>query len=303
MQATTSRPKITVTADGVGVASHAGSRLLADLADRTGLTEALGSALAGTRRRSSAHDPGRVLTDLAVMLADGGRGISGLAVLRDRPELFGPVASTPTAWRVLDSIDGAGLAAVRSARALARERLWAQRTETVGPMLVSRAGGRDWPGLRLIVDATLVTCHSETELASPTFKGGFGYHPMTVWLDNTNEALAAVLRTGRAGSNTTADHITVTDLALAQIPDEHRHGTPILISADGAGATKDWLTHLRAQRELGVDLRFSVGFTMTEKVQQAIRALPELAWTAAVEADGSLREGAHILSVFPVAFH
>ena len=88
-------------------------------------------------------------------------------------------------------------------------------------------------------------------------KGGFGYHPLTVWLDNTNEALAAVLRAGRAGSNTIADHVEVTDLALAQIPDEHRYGTPILISADGTGATKDWLRHLRRQRELGVDLRRS----------------------------------------------
>jgi len=152
VQPTTSRPKITVTADGQGVASHAGSRLLADLADRTGLTDALGDALAGLRRRQSAHDPGRVLTDLAVMLADGGRGISGLAVLRDRPELFGTVASTATAWRVLDSIDGTRLDAIRSARAQARERLWAQRTETVGPIATSRAAGRGrgcgWSSMR-----------------------------------------------------------------------------------------------------------------------------------------------------------
>ena len=88
-------------------------------------------------------------------------------MLRDRPELFGMVASTATstatAWRVLDSIDRAGLAAVRSARSRARERLWAQRTETVGSIPDSRAGGRDWPGLRLVVDATLVTCHSDKE--------------------------------------------------------------------------------------------------------------------------------------------
>lgn len=303
MQPTSGRPKITVTADGAGVASHAGSRLLADLADRTGLTDALGDALAGTRRRRSAHDPGRVLTDVAVMLADGGRGISGLAVLRDRQELFGQVASTATAWRVLDSIDSVRLDAIRSARARARERLWAQRAETVGPLPASSAGGRSWPGLRLVVDATLVTCYSEKELASATFKGGFGYHPLTVWLDNTNEALAAVLRTGRAGSNTTADHIVVTDLALAQIPDEQRHGTPILVSADGAGATKDWLNHLRAQRGLGVDLRFSVGFTMTDKVQTAILALPEQAWTPAVNSDGSLREGADVAELTGLLTH
>jgi len=144
-----------------GVASHVGSRLLADLADRSGLTGAVEVALAGTRRRRSAHDPGRVLTDVAVMLADGGGGISGLAVLRDRPELVGAVASTATAWRVLGSIDSSRLGAIRGARAQAREQLWGQRAETVGPIPASRAGGRECPGLRLVVDATLVTCHSD----------------------------------------------------------------------------------------------------------------------------------------------
>ena len=156
----------------------------------------------------------------------GGSSRSAGCWLRNRPELFGPVTSTATAWWVLDSVDAARLGAVRAAWARARERLWAQREQTVGPIPASSAGGRSWPGLRLVVDATLVTCHSEKELASPTFKGGFGYHPLTVWLDNTNEALAAVLRAGNAGSNTTADRVAVTDLALPQLPAEHRHGTP-----------------------------------------------------------------------------
>jgi hypothetical protein len=123
--------------------------LLADLADRTGLTQALSEAVGGLRRRRAGHDPARVLVDLAVMLADGGRGISGLAVLRDRPELFGSVASTATAWPVLDGINAALLEKVRVARAVARERLWAQRAEVVGPIPDSVAGGRSWPGLRL----------------------------------------------------------------------------------------------------------------------------------------------------------
>jgi Transposase DDE domain group 1 len=285
---------MTVTTDGAGVVSHVGSRLLAGLADRSGLTAAFSDALVGLRERRSDHDPGRVLTDLAVLLADGGRCISDLAVLRDQPVLFGPVASTATAWRVLDKVDAAALNRLRSARATAREQLWAQRAETTGPITGHHGGGRVWSGLRIMLDATLVTCHSEKEAAAPTFKGGFGYHPLTAWLDNTGEALAAVLRPGNAGSNTAADHITVTDLALAQVPDEHRHGTPILISADGAGASKDWLAHLRAHRGRGVDLRFSVGFTMTAGVQTAILALPETAWVEAIDADGSLRDGADV---------
>jgi len=118
---------------------------------------------------------------------------------------------------------------------------------------------------------------------------------LTAWCDNTGEALATLLRPGNAGSNTAADHITVTDVALAQIPDAHRHGTPILVCADGAGATKPWLAHLRRIRDQqGLDLRFSVGFTMTAAVQAAILALPKQAWTQAIEADGELRDGADV---------
>src|SRR4051794_21764822 len=138
-----------------------GSRLLAGLADRSGLTEAFSEALAGLRERRSGHNPGRVLTDLAVLLADGGRSISDLAVLRDQPVLFGPVASTATAWRILDTIDPGVLNRLRSARAVAREQLWAQRAEAVGPVGGHRSGGRTWPGLRIMLDATLVTAHSD----------------------------------------------------------------------------------------------------------------------------------------------
>jgi hypothetical protein len=194
------------------------------------------------------------------MLADGGEAISDLAVLRDQPGLFGPVASTATAWRVLDGVDEQMLVRLRHARAVARERAWWLRAESGRGLPAASAGGRDWPGLVLDVDATLVECHSEKESAAPHFKGGFGFHPILVFLDNTNEALAGILRPGNAGANTAADHITVTDAALAQIPDEHRHGTPILVRADGAGATKAWLAHLRSLRDQhGLDVSFSVG--------------------------------------------
>jgi hypothetical protein len=288
---------ITVTADGRGVASHAGSRLLADLADVTGLPQAFGEALGGLRQRRSRHDPGRVLVDVAVMLADGGEAISDLSVLRDQPDLFGPVASTATAWRVLDSIDQVLLDRMRHARAVARERAWLARTELGRELPAATAGGRVLPGLVIDVDASLVTCHSEKESAAATFKGGFGYHPLLAFLDNTGEALAGLLRPGNAGSNTAADHITVTDLALAQIPDAERYGCPILIRADGAGATRDWLAHLRDLRNQNLDVEFSVGFTMTHAVQAAIDALPKTAWTPAIETDGSIRDGADIAEI------
>jgi hypothetical protein len=196
VHATTTRPKITVTADGHGVVSHAGSRLLADIAQVTGLDAGFDEVAACGRRRRSAHGPGRVLTDLAVMLADGGEAISDIAVLREQPQVFGPVASTATATarRVLAGIGADRLVELRGARAAARARAWLARAELGRPMPIVTAGGKTWAGLVIDIDATLVTCHSEKEQAAPTFKGGFGYHPILAFLDNTNEALAGILR-------------------------------------------------------------------------------------------------------------
>ncbi|MEU9851649.1 IS1380 family transposase [Streptomyces sp. NPDC047985] len=294
MHTTASRPKLVVSADGDGVVSHAGSRLLADLADATGLTTAFTDALRHLRPRGTGHAPGRVAVDVAVMLADGGEAIADLALLRDQAEVFGPVASTPTAWRLLAGIDPTALSALRTARATARETAWLQAAETGSGIPAARAGGCHLPGLVLDLDATLVTCHSEKEQAAPTYKRGFGYHPLLCFLDNTGEALAGILRPGNAGANTAADHITVLDAALAQIPDAHRHGTPILIRADSAGGAKAFLAHLRALRTRGIRTSFSVGYPVTEPVRRAIRALPEHLWHPALEQDGTLRKGAQV---------
>ena len=114
VQATTCASSFEVTTDGVGVVGHAGAALLRELADRLGLTTALDWHQVGGRRR---HPDAAVLRDLAVMLADGGDCLSDLAVLRDQPVLFGPVASTPTAWRVIERAgqDPDGLARLRAA--------------------------------------------------------------------------------------------------------------------------------------------------------------------------------------------
>jgi len=230
------------------------------------------------------------LADLAVMLADGGVAIGDLAVLRDQPGLFGPVASTATAWRVLASVDDTLLGQLKTARAVARERAWLLLGEAGRQLPTVRCAGTVVPGLVIDVDATLVTCHSEKQGTAPTFKHGFGYHPLLAWLDNTGEALAGMLRPGNANANAAADHIQVIDEALAQIPDEHRYGTPILIRADGAGATKAWLAHLRSLREqLGLHVEFSVGFALTNQLKDAIGVLPETAWTVAVDAVGEPR--------------
>jgi hypothetical protein len=93
-----------VTTDGDGVVSHAGSYLLIELADRVGLTAALSREFACLQRRRRAHDPGEVLRDLAVSIADGGDCLSDLTVLHNQPDLFGEVASIPIAWRVIDAL-------------------------------------------------------------------------------------------------------------------------------------------------------------------------------------------------------
>jgi hypothetical protein len=278
------------------VVGHAGARLVADVAEVTGLTSRFGDVLAVLRRRRGGHDPGRVAVDLAVMLADGGAAIADLAVLRDQAQLFGPVASDPTAWRLLSKLDSQLLQGLAAARAQARELAWAQRIEMCGSLPQSMAAGSAVPGLVLDVDATIVLCHSDKESATPTWKSTFGYHPLLCFLDNTREALAGMLREGRAGSNTTADHITVLDDALAQIPDAYRHGTPILIRSDSAGCTFGLLAHIRGLREHGVDARFSVGVAITEPIRQAIQAAKARPrdWVPAVDTDGEPRDGAEV---------
>jgi hypothetical protein len=241
MYVTGSRPRIVAVADGRGVVGHAGARLFTDLADATGSSAAFSEALGSLRVRRSGYDPGQIAVDMAVILADDGEAIADLAVLRNQPDLFGAMASDPTAWRVLSDVDDAALARLRRARARARELAWAQTIETRGGLPASTAAGVSVPGIVLDVDASVVICHSEKESATRTWKRTFGYHPLFCFLDGTREALSALLREGRAGSNTTADHITVLDRALQQIPDAHRHGAEILIRSDSAGCTQGFL--------------------------------------------------------------
>src|SRR5215218_699473 len=158
--------------------------------------------------------------------------------------------------------------------------------------------GADLPWLVIDVDASIVECHSEKEAAAPTFKSSFGYHLILAFLDNSGEFLAGMLRPGNAGANTAADHITVLDAALAQIPDAHRHGTPVLVRADTAGCTREFLTHLRRLHdEQAVSCSFSVGWAITVKERAAITAIPARVWADAVDADGGHRDGAGLAEI------
>jgi hypothetical protein len=268
-------PTLQVVADDTAVTSRAGTALLVALADRLGLAAGLARAMATTRERRSAHDPGRVLRDLAVMLADGGDCLSDLGAIRDQADLFGRVASDATAWRVIDALDPERLEAVRAARRAARERAWA-------------AGARP-QAIVLDIDSTLVTAHSDKEGAAPTYKRGYGFHPLLCYLGG--EALAAILRPGNAGANTAADHIAVLCDALEQLPAGVHEDpqTPILIRADSAGCTHEFLAAV-----VEMELSFSVSMPIDEPVREAILALPESAWVAALRQDGAEREGAWV---------
>jgi hypothetical protein len=247
VQPTKPPARFKVTADGEGIVSHVGAALLAELADRLGLTRELGRrANRGLRR--GAHDRGAVLRDLVVMLADGGDAFSDLRVLRDQPELFGEVASVPTAWRVVAEEvagDPRGVAALWSALARTREVAWAHGAAPVGPLVID-------------LDATLVTAHSDKQGARPTWKRGFGFHPLLCYLDRgdgTGEALAGILRPGNAGSNTAADHLDVLKLALLALPKPTRTG-PVLVRTDSAGATHALVGAIHKR-----GLQFSIGFS------------------------------------------
>ena len=265
---------VEVTADAEGLVSHAGAYLLTELADRLGLTAALSEAMAPTRERRSAHDPGRVLRDLAVAIADGGECVSDLGVIRGQQALFGAVCSETTAHRVIKSIDSGLLDRIRAARAKARERAW-------------EAGARP-DRITLDLDATIITAHSEKEQAAGTYKRTFGFHPLLCYLDETGEALAGLLRPGNAGSNTASDHFCVLELALEQIP-EADLDREILARADSGGATHAFTADCRS-----ADIRFSVGYAIDETVREAILELPGSAWTQAIDAEGEPREGAWV---------
>jgi hypothetical protein len=280
VQTTNWRSRFEVTCDGEGVVGHVGAALLVELADRLGLTAALGWRAGRGQTPRHRHDAGAVLRDLAVMLADGGDALSDLAALRDQPALFGPVASTATAWRVVEQVaaDELGLAGLRAARAQARGRAWQAGAHADGLLLVD-------------IDGTLVAAHSDKQGAAGTYKGGFGFYPLVCFLDRqdgTGEALAGILRPGNAGSNTAADHIEVVDLALVQLPTAARD-QPIVVRADTGGATHAFTGHLR---ERGV--RFSISLPADERVRAAVLAVPHDAWQPAVDADGQPRSGAEV---------
>lgn len=289
MNAIAGFPKVKYRCQATGSVSSAGVLLLTETARVVGLVDALAVEFAGFTRRGAVHHPGKAIADLAVMLAAGGDVPADVVMLRARPHLFGLVASDPTMSRIIDDlaadVDGAlaGIAAARaSMRATAGLLPGGAIPEVEGHVVVD-------------LDATLVTAHSEKEWAAPTFKRGFGFHPMMAFADHgtggTGTPLAAVLRPGNAGSNTATDHVRVLDLALAQLDPSQR--ARVLVRTDSAGGTKAFTAHLTER-----NLAYSVGFAgFLPHLKTAIDTIEESSWVPAINTDHEPREGAWVTEI------
>ena len=268
--------RVAVSSDGRGLVSQAGAVLLWETMRVTGLGHDLSEGLARWPAPRAVHDPGKIVADLAAAVALGGDCLADIAVLREQPDLAGPVASDPVVSRLVSGLAGdrpRALKAIRSARAAARERAWA----LAGP----DAPGGDGGLVTVDLDATIVISHSDKPDAAPTWKKTFGFHPLAAFADHgqegNGEPLAILLRSGNAGSNTAADHIGTTRLALAQLPRRLRRR--ILIRTDSGGGTHGFLDWLTAKSRR---LHYSAGMTITEDMQAAI---------------GKVREGAGVADI------
>jgi hypothetical protein len=278
------------------VVSHAGGTLLTSAIRASGLDRALAAALARWRRPMAVHDPAKVVLDLAVALGLGGDCLADIAVLRAEPGVFGRVASDPTVSRTIDALAAdapAALKAIRAARAAARRRAWELAGQHAPDAGITAASP-----LVIDIDATLITAHSDKELARPTFKHGYGHHPLWAFADHgaagTGEPLAEMLRAGNAGSNTAADHIIVIREALRQLPfhaasTSRRIGRKVLIRIDGAGATHEVVDYIVARR-----MSYSVGFPLPDNTPEMLKLIPDSAWTPAYDSDGQVRDGAWV---------
>jgi hypothetical protein len=286
--------RVRIEAAGDGVVAHVGLHALGAFADRLGLGDALSGAVQPTGERAPVHDRGKVLIHAALMLAGGGECCADIEALRAEERLFGPVASDSTTYRTFRQIDPVTLTGLWDAIAGVRSEVWRRSSVTniTDPVVLD-------------IDATLVEVHSENKAGTaPTYKRGFGFHPMFCFADATGEALAVRLRPGNATANNIRDHLAVLDDAIAQLPAEaaagHRLGEradtvsrPVVVRADSAGCTAGFAAGCRA-RNVG----FAVVARSTKQITAAIsRTYTEInpdRWAPALRQNGERRDGAEV---------
>ena len=271
---------------GEGAVGHVGLHALGSFADRLGVPETLSAAVPWAGERAPVHDRGKVLVQAMLMLAGGGSSCADIEHLRVEGRLFGFVASDSTTYRMFRDITPAVLADLHAAFAAVRRDVWARSSVT------NRADP-----VVLDIDASLVQIHSENKTGTaPTYKGGFGFHPMLCFADATGETLASLLRPGNAGANDIADHLAVLDAAVAQLPETvaagHRPGDaadavsrPVVVRTDSAGCTNGFVAGCRA-RNIG----FAVVARRSAQIHSALlRTIGDEAWTPALTQGGDVR--------------
>jgi len=284
---------VVVGSGGEGVVAHVGLHALCSFADRLRLPHLLSEAIPWRGERAPVHDRGKVLVQLMATLAGGGESCADIEFLRAEPTLFGEVPSDSTLWRTCQQITPEVRDDLAEALASVREQVWSRTTATGGP-------------ITLDVDASLVEVHTDDKGGTgPTYKGGWGFHPLFVFCDNTGECLSGMLRPGNAGATTVADHVVVLDEAIAQLPAEvaagHRVGDDlgivrreVHIRSDSAGCSEGFLAACRAR-----NVSFSVVARRNAQVEAAIfDAIGiEECWQPAVDQDGEPRDGAAVVEL------
>jgi hypothetical protein len=285
-----------VTAEGTGLVGHAGAILLRKAADQTGLTAALSGALR-KKGTSPLLDRGIVLASLAAAIALGATSMSDIALLAHLAPVLGDAPSGPTVRRALDLAGTpAMLDRIARARAKAREHAWKLIEATPAGFPWLAIAGKTLTGWLVIdMDATLVTASSDKEGAAPTWKKGYGFHPLAAWAANTRECLHMLLRPGNAGSNTFTDHKEVLAAALRQVPARFRR--QILVRVDGAGASHDLIGHLLSLSSPKKKVLFTCGWTIMAADEDAIRQVPASAWKPGIAQDGGTEDDKDVAEI------
>jgi hypothetical protein len=274
------------------VVAHVGLHALGSFADRLGLGDSLSAAIFPRGERLPIHDRGKVLVHSALMLAGGGESCADIEHLRLQEDLFGSVPSDTTVFRTFHEFDASTRAAIALAVAKMRSKVWSHGA------LTSRTDP-----VFLDIDASLVDIHSEhKEHAAPTFKGGYGFHPMFCFADATGEVLAATLRPGNAGANTVADHVVMLERSLDQLPEQiaagHHVGEDralvdrsVVVRADSAGCTEGFLSACR-ERNVGFFVSARSNPQVTAAICDAI-GLDDV-WVPALTQTSEPKEGAAV---------
>jgi hypothetical protein len=291
----TSAVRVRIEGGGDGAVGHVGLHALGAFGDRLGLPQALSAAVPWAGERAPVHDRGKVLVHAMLMIAGGGNSCADVEHLRVEDRLFGDVASDSTTYRTFTNIGPKVRADLEGAFGSVRCQVWARSSVT----------NNDDPVV-LDIDASLVQIHSENKAGTAaTYKGGFGFHPMFCFADATGETLASLLRPGNAGANNIADHLTVLDSAVAQLPSDvaagHHPGDDpalveraVMVRTDSAGCTNGFVTGCR-DRNIG----FAVVARRSTQIHAALlkTMVTDTAWTPAVTQTGDKRNGAAVIEL------